>query len=219
VDYTGVYLTSGGAQELALKPAEIIVGPVAAGKSNIKIASGVIEFRLNTTVMLSIDTSGVITIGEVAADKPNIKIDASDILFRTNTDTNASINAASGTATFNSLTTNILFLTKSSQNFTGGGDKEINVGPTMDASYVLMTTDSNCNLIGISEGFSDGQMIIVLHISGNNVVVVDNSGSVTAGVGPIRTGTGADRTITGRGAMILIWNDSSSWWETISIDT
>jgi hypothetical protein len=86
----------------------------------------------------------------------------------------------------------------------------------MDASYVRMTTDNNCNLIGVSEGFADGQIVVILHVSGNTVTLIENSGAVTAGVGPIRTGTGADRAMVGRWAIWLLWNADLANWELTS---
>jgi hypothetical protein len=192
-------------------------GKYASNKPNVTIdETNGIRFRNGATMLGQWDTSGVITLGTVGSDIPNIQISGTQILFRNNTTTQASITAATGVAAFSSITTNILYLALSEQDFTGTGDKEINVGPYMDASYVRMTTDNNCNLIGVSEGFADGQIVVILHVSGNTVTLIENSGAVTAGVGPIRTGTGADRAMVGRWAIWLLWNADLANWELTS---
>lgn len=50
---------------------DIIIGEVAAAKSNTLISAGAFSIRLNTTNLFNVDTSGNVTLGTVATDQGN----------------------------------------------------------------------------------------------------------------------------------------------------
>lgn len=93
---------------------------------------------------------------------------------------------------------------------------------------VLVGTNTFMQVSGPSAAFTiaglngspnrDGQLAIVLNLTGYDMTVAHDSGGDPTAANRIYTMTGADRTTTGNGAAVFIYSTASSRWINLSFD-
>ena len=142
-------ISSAATKVLTVGSSGIVMGQVAAGKSNVQITAGAINLRTNTTNKITLATSGIITMGNFSATDAGVVTVAGIKLTGKVDIVGTDNNVCLGTGNSDAGDDNIVIGTNAGANLADGGDDNVLIGT--DAGNDVTTGDNNV-LIGTSAG-------------------------------------------------------------------